>query len=134
MRIAHYFSSMRGPNRRGTTNCTSSDTEDEPFFSRTGYYSLCSSTLTDTKLHKILTPYLKTLKDELLGKSFDGTFETKPLNIIVITDGVPTDEFDAVIILATGILTMPVLNFLIRFFRHPSMTLNEIGFGLLREW
>ena len=59
-----------------------------------------SSTPTGTKLHKILTPYLKKLKDESLKESFDGTFTTKPLNIIVITDGSPTDELDAVIILA----------------------------------
>ena len=59
-----------------------------------------SSTPTGTKLHKILTPYLKKLKEESTKDSFDGTFDTKPLNIIVITDGSPTDELDAVIILA----------------------------------
>ncbi|KAK3178034.1 hypothetical protein OEA41_000166 [Lepraria neglecta] len=50
-------------------------------------------TLTGTRLNAILKPYLK--ECELKKNNFDAI---KPLNIIVITDGVPTDDPESVIV------------------------------------
>jgi len=52
-------------------------------------------TPTGTRVHNILKPYLAKLeKDTAEGK------ETKPLNLIVLTDGVPSDDVESVLISA----------------------------------
>jgi uncharacterized protein YegL len=52
----------------------------------------CGSTPTGQRLHDILTPYLEHFKAQLrAGKSPNNT-GIKPLNLIVITDGIPTDR------------------------------------------
>ena len=51
-------------------------------------------TPTGTKLNSILKPYMKDLEQSFK----DQKEQAKPLNIIVITDGVPTDDEESVII------------------------------------
>ncbi|KAH8812025.1 hypothetical protein F5884DRAFT_784152 [Xylogone sp. PMI_703] len=52
-------------------------------------------TPTGTRVHRILKPYLDKVEREMaLGK------EVKPLNLIVITDGVPSDDIESVLVAA----------------------------------
>jgi hypothetical protein len=53
-------------------------------------------TLTSTRVHNILKPYLAKLEAEMATSK-----EIKPLNLIVLTDGVPLDDVKAVLLLAT---------------------------------
>jgi hypothetical protein len=52
-------------------------------------------TPTGTRVHNILKPYLAKLETEMA----DGK-EKKPLNLIVLTDGVPSDDVESVLISA----------------------------------
>ena len=54
-------------------------------------------TPTGSKLNAILKPYLRTIKSS-------GPESVKPLNIIVITDGVPSDDVESVILRAAKVL------------------------------
>jgi uncharacterized protein YegL len=60
-----------------------------------------SSTPTAQRLQSILRPYTKKLKDQL----DQGLPEAKPVNIIVLTDGAPTDEPEEVIAMYAQKLT-----------------------------
>ncbi|PMD12221.1 hypothetical protein NA56DRAFT_695643 [Hyaloscypha hepaticicola] len=53
-------------------------------------------TLTGTRVHNILKPYLAKLEAEMAAGK-----EMKLLNLIVLTDGVPSDDVEAVLLLAT---------------------------------
>jgi uncharacterized protein YegL len=50
-------------------------------------------TPTGTRLHHILKPYLQLLSDKQ-----DNMEMVKPINIIVITDGVPSDDVESVLV------------------------------------
>ncbi|OBR02101.1 von Willebrand factor [Colletotrichum higginsianum IMI 349063] len=75
-----------------------------------GYYSIRSAetvtnifttvsprggTPTGQRLHSILRPYL-----QLLERNKDGIDSVKPINIIVITDGAPSDDVESTVISA----------------------------------
>ncbi|KAL8764066.1 MAG: hypothetical protein Q9184_000277 [Pyrenodesmia sp. 2 TL-2023] len=53
----------------------------------------CGSTPTGSRLNRILSPYLKRCEQK-------GPENCKPMNIIVITDGIPTDDLESPIIAA----------------------------------
>ena len=57
-------------------------------------------TPTGTRLQHILKPYLLQLEDALERTAHGHDVTVKPLNIIVITDGVPTDDVESVIVQA----------------------------------
>ena len=58
-------------------------------------------TPTGTRLHQILKPYLSQLENALEQQAHGHEGATvKPLNIIVITDGVPSDDVESVIVQA----------------------------------
>lgn len=57
-------------------------------------------TPTGTRLNQIMKPYLKDLKDSLARQANGGEATVKPMNIIVITDGVPSDDVESVIVSA----------------------------------
>lgn len=52
-------------------------------------------TPTGTRVHNILKPYLARLEKDIAADK-----ETKPLNLIVLTDGVPSDDVESVILSA----------------------------------
>ncbi|KAK2629161.1 hypothetical protein QTJ16_002264 [Diplocarpon rosae] len=52
-------------------------------------------TPTGTRLHTILKPYLARLESEMAARG-----EMKPLNLIVLTDGVPSDDVESVLLSA----------------------------------
>lgn len=52
-------------------------------------------TPTGTRVHNILKPYLARLEKDIAAEK-----ETKPLNLIVLTDGVPSDDVEAVLLSA----------------------------------
>jgi uncharacterized protein YegL len=57
-------------------------------------------TPTGTRLNQILKPYLVELADSLERQAHGHDATVKPLNIIVITDGVPSDDVESVIVSA----------------------------------
>jgi hypothetical protein len=62
---------------------------------------LLGGILTGTRLNHILKPYLDRVETVTRLTAQDTTIEqVKPLNIIVITDGVPSDNVESVIVRA----------------------------------
>jgi uncharacterized protein YegL len=57
-------------------------------------------TPTGTRLNQILKPYISELADSLERQNHGHEATVKPLNIIVITDGVPSDDVESVIVSA----------------------------------
>lgn len=57
-------------------------------------------TPTGTRLSEIFTPYLRDLENSLERQAHGHEATVKPLNIIVITDGVPTDDPESIIVAA----------------------------------
>lgn len=57
-------------------------------------------TPTGTRLHQILKPYLAQVENSIERQVHGRTVSLKPLNIIVITDGVPSDDVEATIVQA----------------------------------
>ena len=55
-------------------------------------------TPTGTRLNQILKPYLSELEKSIEKQSHGHEPTVKPLNIIVITDGVPSDDVESVIV------------------------------------
>lgn len=53
-------------------------------------------TPTSTRIYNILKPYLAKLETEIAARK-----EMKPLNLIVLTDGVPSDDVESVLLSAT---------------------------------
>ncbi|KAL4976955.1 hypothetical protein BDW66DRAFT_133545 [Aspergillus desertorum] len=89
-----------GGNASGYKNVTDACGVREVFRS----VSASGATPVGTRLHQILTPYLRDLK----RLTFHGReSELKPLNIIVITDGVFTDDVESVIVSAARQLDDP---------------------------
>ncbi|RMD40339.1 hypothetical protein DV735_g4794, partial [Chaetothyriales sp. CBS 134920] len=99
-----YFLNHRNPHSRGGNdlggyaNVTTAAAVDEIFRS----VRPAGGTPTGTRLNQILKPYLAELKAHLdrQGARPDAVGGPKPLNIIVITDGVPTDDVESVIVSA----------------------------------
>lgn len=57
-------------------------------------------TPTGTRLNHILKPYLAQLEESLERQAHGHEPTVKPLNIIVITDGVPSDDVESIIVAA----------------------------------
>lgn len=57
-------------------------------------------TPTGTRLHHILKPYLAQVKESVEHQASGQEIAVKPLNIIVITDGVPSDDVEATVVQA----------------------------------
>jgi len=57
-------------------------------------------TPTGTRLNAIIKPYLKELAGSMEKQAHGREATVKPLNIIVITDGVPSDDVEAVVVSA----------------------------------
>jgi hypothetical protein len=57
-------------------------------------------TPTGTRLNQIIKPYLRDLKDSMERQANDREPTVKPMNVIVITDGVPSDDVESVIVSA----------------------------------
>ena len=57
-------------------------------------------TPTGTRLNQILKPYISELAESLERQAHGHEATVKPLNIIVITDGVPSDDVESVIVSA----------------------------------
>ena len=57
-------------------------------------------TPTGTRLHQILKPYLAQVEESIERQAHGHDVTVKPLNIIVITDGVPSDDVESVIVQA----------------------------------
>lgn len=91
-------------------------------------------TPTGTRLNAILKPYLRDLE----ARGTEGSNAVKPLNIIVITDGVPSDDVESVIINAAKKLDKweaPAWQIGIQFFqvgeeRGAAEALRELDDGL----
>jgi von Willebrand factor type A domain len=57
-------------------------------------------TPTGTRLHHILKPYLLQVEESIERQAHGQEVTVKPLNIIVITDGVPSDDVESIIVQA----------------------------------
>lgn len=57
-----------------------------------------NSILTGTRLNHILKPYLTRFKESVEQLAYNKDIPVKPLNIIIITDDVPSDDVKLVII------------------------------------
>jgi len=93
-----YFLNHRNPhgsaNLGGYTNVTTTSGVEEIFNS----VRPLGGTPTGTRLHQILKRYLATLEGSLRCQALGQDATVKPLNIIVITDGVPSDDVESVIV------------------------------------
>ena len=57
-------------------------------------------TPTGTRLHHILKPYLAQVEESIERQTHGQEVSVKPVNIIVITDGVPSDDVESIIVQA----------------------------------
>ncbi|OAP56168.1 hypothetical protein AYL99_09347 [Fonsecaea erecta] len=96
-----YFLNHRNPHTAGGlggyTNITTTATVQSLFQN----VRPLGGTPTGTRLNQILKPYLSELSDSLERQSRNSNeaeAPVKPLNIIVITDGVPSDDVESVIV------------------------------------
>jgi uncharacterized protein YegL len=87
---------MAGSNCGGYTNITSTRTVEDIFHS----VRPLGGTPTATRLNHILRPYLAQYEESIERRSQGQDVPVKPLNIIVITDGVPSDDVESVIVKA----------------------------------
>ncbi|KIW89954.1 uncharacterized protein Z519_09384 [Cladophialophora bantiana CBS 173.52] len=93
-----YFLNHRNPhtNQGGYTNITTTTAVQSLFQN----VRPLGGTPTGTRLNQILKPYLYELADSLERQAHGHEATVKPLNIIVITDGVPSDDVESVIVSA----------------------------------
>lgn len=95
-----YFLNHRNPNGGdnlgGYTNITTTAAVDQIF----GQVRPLGGTPTGTRLNAIMKPYLRDLAESIERQSHGHEATVKPMNIIVITDGVPSDDVEAVIVSA----------------------------------
>jgi len=94
-----YFLNHRNPqgtNQGGYTNITTTSAVQNLF----NVVRPLGGTPTGTRLNNILKPYLVELADSLERQAHGHEPTLKPLNIIVITDGVPSDDVESVIVQA----------------------------------
>lgn len=85
---------MAGSNCGGYTNITTTSAVEEIFRS----VRPLGGTPTATRLNHILKPYLAQLEESIERRAQGQDVPVKPLNIIVITDGVPSDDVESVIV------------------------------------
>jgi uncharacterized protein YegL len=86
----------RGDNVGGYTNVTTTAGVDAIF----NTVKPLGGTPTGTRLNHILKPYLAQLEQSLERQAHGHEATLKPLNIIVITDGVPSDDVETIIVSA----------------------------------
>ncbi|KIW18904.1 hypothetical protein PV08_03193 [Exophiala spinifera] len=93
-----YFLNHRNPNSPigGYTNVTTTEIV-QTLFQRV---RPLGGTPTGTRLNQILKPYLAEVAESMERQAHGHGATVKPLNIIVITDGVPTDDVESVIVTA----------------------------------
>jgi len=91
-----YFLNHRNPNSHlgGYTNVKTTEEVQSLFQS----VRPLGGTPTGTRLNQILKPYLVELAESLERQAHGHPASIKPLNIIVITDGVPSDDVESVIV------------------------------------
>ena len=86
----------RGGNTGGYTNVTTTAGVEAIF----NTVRPLGGTPTGTRLNHILKPYLAQVEESLERQAHGHEATVKPLNIIVITDGVPTDDVETIIVSA----------------------------------
>ncbi|ETI23988.1 hypothetical protein G647_05795 [Cladophialophora carrionii CBS 160.54] len=93
-----YFLNHRNPHSThgGYTNLTTTGAVQSLFQN----VRPLGGTPTGTRLNQILKPYLSELADSLERQAHGHDATVKPLNMIVITDGVPSDDVESVIVSA----------------------------------
>lgn len=93
-----YFLNHRSPNSSigGYTHVTTTEVV-QTLFQRV---RPLGGTPTGTRLNHILKPYLAEVAESMERQAHGREATVKPLNIIVITDGVPTDDVESVIVTA----------------------------------
>jgi hypothetical protein len=95
-----YFLNHKNPqaqdNLGGYTNLTSTAAVDNIFKN----VRPLGGTPTGTRLNQIMKPYLRELENSLEKQAHGHEPTVKPMNIIVITDGVPSDDVESVIVSA----------------------------------
>jgi len=93
-----YFLNHRNPlatnNLGGYTNVTTTAAVQNIFTS----VRPLGGTPTGTRLHQILKPYLVEVANSIERQAHGLDPTVKPLNIIVITDGVPSDDVESIIV------------------------------------
>ena len=92
-----YFLNHRnraGSNLGGYTNVTTAAAVENIFQT----VRPLGGTPTGTRLNQILKPYLAEVENSIERESHGHEATVKPLNIIVITDGVPSDDVESVIV------------------------------------
>lgn len=91
-----FFLNHRNPNHNlgGYTNITTTDAVRNLFQN----VRPLGGTPTGTRLNQILKPYLVEVAESMERQSHGQQATVKPLNIIVITDGVPSDDVESVIV------------------------------------
>jgi uncharacterized protein YegL len=91
-----YFLNHRNPNAThgGYTNITTTEAVQNLFKA----VKPLGGTPTGTRLTHILRPYLSEVAESIERQSHGHEATVKPLNIIVITDGVPSDDVETVIV------------------------------------
>ncbi|KEF56543.1 uncharacterized protein A1O9_06731 [Exophiala aquamarina CBS 119918] len=91
-----YFLNHRNPNSThgGYTNITTTAAVQNLFQT----VRPLGGTPTGTRLSHILRPYLSEVADSIERQSHGHEATVKPLNVIVITDGVPSDDVESVIV------------------------------------
>jgi hypothetical protein len=95
-----YFLNHRNPlassNLGGYTNVTTTSAVENIFQT----VRPLGGTPSGTRLNQILKPYLAELENSIEREGHGREASVKPLNIIVITDGVPSDDVESVIVAA----------------------------------
>ena len=95
-----YFLNHKNPQAKdglgGYTNVTSTAQVDNIFKN----VRPLGGTPTGTRLNQITKPYLRDVADAMEKQAHGREATVKPMNIIVITDGVPSDDVESVIVAA----------------------------------
>ena len=92
----NHRNALAGSNLGGYTNITSTAAVDDIFKN----VRPLGGTPTGTRLNQILKPYLAELANDIEKQAHGHESTVKPINIIVITDGVPSDDVESVIVTA----------------------------------
>ena len=87
---------LGGSNSGGYTNITTTTGVENIF----NTVRPLGGTPTGTRLNQILKPYLAQVEQSIERQAHGQDASVKPLNIIVITDGVPSDDVESVVVQA----------------------------------
>ena len=90
----NHRNTMAGSNLGGYTNITTAAAVSNIFQT----VRPLGGTPTGTRLNQILKPYLAEVENSIEREAHGHDATVKPLNIIVITDGVPSDDVESVIV------------------------------------